>query len=325
MTDDAPGPAQGLEVRTYFVRGRNALVARADFSDLYVDYYLHQGQHSYQHDPRHDEMLKEALAAQTLHSASRPRNEVCAWTIHFQEPLLNLFVSGNNRLGTVVGQLFTDNVKDKGQNLFLADVVRGQEAARRSATEFDGADVFRAVERYYEQSEQRPARYFRHGPEDFVMVSAQPDCDVAWLGSLDDERIRRIDRGRNARAARDALLPLGMRLHPGAHAGRARARHAQRSRGAFRRGDARAHELPALRRAPHHHARDARGVRRKSAVLEADFESRFGGIGRLFGREGLRRLAAAHVCVVGVGGVGSWTVEALARSGLGRDHHDRSR
>ena len=45
---------------------------------------------------------------------------------------------------------------------------------------------------------------------------------------------------------------------------------------------------------------------------------RFGGLGRLFGREALERLARAHVAVVGVGGVGSWTVEALARSGIGR-------
>lgn len=44
---------------------------------------------------------------------------------------------------------------------------------------------------------------------------------------------------------------------------------------------------------------------------------RFGGIERLYGRGALDRLAAAHVAVVGVGGVGSWTVEALARSGIG--------
>ena len=50
----------------------------------------------------------------------------------------------------------------------------------------------------------------------------------------------------------------------------------------------------------------------------SDFEFRFGGIARLFGVEALARLRAAHVCVVGVGGVGSWAVEALARSGVGR-------
>lgn len=46
--------------------------------------------------------------------------------------------------------------------------------------------------------------------------------------------------------------------------------------------------------------------------------ARFGGIGRLFGAEALPLLARAHVAVIGVGGVGSWTVEALARSGMGK-------
>jgi len=48
-----------------------------------------------------------------------------------------------------------------------------------------------------------------------------------------------------------------------------------------------------------------------------DFAERFGGVARLYGRAGLERLRAAQVCVVGVGGVGSWVVEALARSGVG--------
>ncbi|MDH1540449.1 tRNA cyclic N6-threonylcarbamoyladenosine(37) synthase TcdA [Stutzerimonas stutzeri] len=46
-------------------------------------------------------------------------------------------------------------------------------------------------------------------------------------------------------------------------------------------------------------------------------DQRFGGIARLYGRLGLERLMAAHVAVVGIGGVGSWAAEALARSGVG--------
>jgi tRNA threonylcarbamoyladenosine dehydratase len=47
------------------------------------------------------------------------------------------------------------------------------------------------------------------------------------------------------------------------------------------------------------------------------YEQRFGGIARLYGTAGLQQLRAAHVCIIGVGGVGSWIVEALARSGVG--------
>jgi len=44
---------------------------------------------------------------------------------------------------------------------------------------------------------------------------------------------------------------------------------------------------------------------------------RFGGIARLYGADTLPRLHAAHVAIIGVGGVGSWVVEARARSGIG--------
>ena len=51
--------------------------------------------------------------------------------------------------------------------------------------------------------------------------------------------------------------------------------------------------------------------------LEVDYRRRFAGVARLYGAEGLARLQAAHVCVVGIGGVGSWAVEALARTAVG--------
>ncbi len=52
--------------------------------------------------------------------------------------------------------------------------------------------------------------------------------------------------------------------------------------------------------------------------MSADLERRFGGIARLYGEDALRRFQQAHVCIVGVGGVGSWAVEALARSAIGK-------
>jgi len=49
-----------------------------------------------------------------------------------------------------------------------------------------------------------------------------------------------------------------------------------------------------------------------------DYHRRFGGVARLYGADGLARLEAANVCVIGVGGVGSWAAEALARNAVGR-------
>ena len=48
-----------------------------------------------------------------------------------------------------------------------------------------------------------------------------------------------------------------------------------------------------------------------------NFEQCFGGIARLYGKENLTKFRQSHICVIGIGGVGSWAVEALARSGIG--------
>lgn len=55
-----------------------------------------------------------------------------------------------------------------------------------------------------------------------------------------------------------------------------------------------------------------------SATAPDDLARRFSGLERLYSVAGAARVRAAHVLVVGIGGVGSWTAEALARSGVGR-------
>lgn len=182
-----------LEVSTFFVRNRNALVARADFSGLYVDYYLHLAQFSLRPSPEHDMLFKDALAAFVLHCATRPWNETVAWTINIQDPLLNIFVTGTNLEGSVTGQVFTEEVRQREGNLFCSDVVRGNEEPRRSLVDFHSADIIAAAEHFYAQSEQRPARYFQTGDEDLVLIVAESDCDLDWLGALNDSVVKVLD------------------------------------------------------------------------------------------------------------------------------------
>jgi tRNA threonylcarbamoyladenosine dehydratase len=54
-----------------------------------------------------------------------------------------------------------------------------------------------------------------------------------------------------------------------------------------------------------------------NAPLSTDYLDRFSGLARLYGAAALPKLHRAHVAVIGIGGVGSWTAEALARSGVG--------
>lgn len=53
-----------------------------------------------------------------------------------------------------------------------------------------------------------------------------------------------------------------------------------------------------------------------------NYEQRFGGIGRLYTPEGLARLRQAHVCVIGIGGVGSWGGGSIGSKWRRADHHD---
>ena len=56
---------------------------------------------------------------------------------------------------------------------------------------------------------------------------------------------------------------------------------------------------------------------KEAEPLSDAYLNRFGGVARLYGQPGLIALRNAHICVVGIGGGGSWVAEALARSGIG--------
>lgn len=195
-----------VDARSYFVRGRNALLTRANLGPLYLDYYLHLMQAKIQHEAVLDGMLKDALAGLVLHLSSRPQDEGCAWTINVANPLVNFFVTGSTRPGRVTGRLFTEEVRNSGTNLFIAQTTRPNQKPRQSMIDFLGDDMLAAIETFYTQSEQRLTRIFRLPDEDFVQISAEPDCDEEWLNALTVEELPTLDQ-------REHLTPLEQRVY----------------------------------------------------------------------------------------------------------------
>lgn len=184
-----------IELRSFFVRKRNALLVRGKFQQLYIDYYLHLMQHGIQPPEALDQMLKDTLAALALHLCSRPHDETTAWTIHVKEPQrANLFVTGSTHPGRVTGRVFTEDVKKEGEALFIAQTLRPNHPTRQSMIEFAGTDVFAGVEAFYTQSEQRLTRLFRLPDEEFIQISAEPDCDEIWLSEIALENVLEIEK-----------------------------------------------------------------------------------------------------------------------------------
>lgn len=233
MAEALPAAPSGTEVTIDFVRHRNTLLVRGDLSSLLVDYYLHLADQKLQYEPAAATAFRDGLAAFVLHTASRPRHEHLAWTVNLQEPRVNLFFAGDNEDCTVTGRLFTENVREAEQNVFYAELMprRGTEK-RRSVVNFTEANLCGAVESYYATSEQRLARFFDLGGDQFALLLSHPDCDESWLRALETEGVRalaetetlaRIDRrayqwscgcsqqkimGALAPAARDSLASL---------------------------------------------------------------------------------------------------------------------
>lgn len=129
------------------------------------------------------------LAVFALHAASRPKQQVLAWTINIQQPLVNLFFAADTDLDSVTGRAFTENVRQGQENRFYQDFSPRGKPVMRSICLFSGADPFLAGENFYRQSEQRPARFFQMGATRFAMLVAHPDCDEAWLEGITQEEI----------------------------------------------------------------------------------------------------------------------------------------
>ncbi len=187
-------PDDFTKIESIFVRHRNCLLLRGQFTDIYTDHYLHLMEHGIRYPAELDAMLKDALAMLTLHLTARPWNETIAWTANLRAPRINLFVTGSSNERNITGRVFTEDIREPDRNFFYSQTTTPNSAEPRLSTmEVEGRDPVLWIEQFYGQSEQRPARAFRLEDENFVLIAAQPDADLDWLAGLDADQVAVID------------------------------------------------------------------------------------------------------------------------------------
>lgn len=176
-----------IKVEAIFIRHRNILAVKGKFSELYTDYYLHLMQHELKYQEGLDLMLKESMAALTLHLVARPWRETIAWTVNLRAPRVNLFVTGGSLHEAITGRVFTEDVREPDRNMLYSQTLEKSVQPRTSAIEVNSTKPLEWVEDFYAQSEQRPGKCFELPDEEFVLFACQPDFDEEWFANLNQE------------------------------------------------------------------------------------------------------------------------------------------
>lgn len=200
---DTPAPEQQPDtsrfvpeyatVRSIFVRQRNCLLLQADFSPIFVDFYLHLMQHALPCRETEASVFKQLLALFTLHLVARPWQEHHAWTLNVKTPTLaNYFVAGSSLTEDVVGRIYTEEVREPESNILYAQNIAKNKEAQTSVIPLSGDSPIEWVEAFYRQSEQRPARAFELEGDDYALITAEPGADFDWLAELTADQVAHL-------------------------------------------------------------------------------------------------------------------------------------
>lgn len=183
------------EVRRHILREENALVAVADFGELFEAYRRHVRRWDVPIDDLGYVMARQALGGLALQLACRPPEESLAYTFNIHRPPLNVFVAGRSGDGTVVGRVFLEGVETTGESrLFVQSVHTRSGNVSQSTVAVHGLDLLVMYEQYFGQSVQLPTRFFELGQDEMIMVQGLPRVNPQWLQELTPESARQLLR-----------------------------------------------------------------------------------------------------------------------------------
>jgi len=184
--------AEFTTIESIFVRERNCLLLRGDFTSIFTDYYLHLMDLGERHPESLDSPLKDLLAVLTLHLTARPWAETIAWTANLRAPRVNFFATGSSTHEYIIGRVFTEDVREPDRNFLYSQTTVPGAQPSLSTIEVETSDPLEWIQHFYEQSEQRPGRAFRLPDDTYALVAAQPDFDQEWLNALTAEDVAKI-------------------------------------------------------------------------------------------------------------------------------------
>ena len=177
--------AGSASVGAFLDRRRDAVIARGQFDPLYSAYRRHAASLKILPDERACRMMRDCLAAVTLHLSLHPPDEFTAWTMNIVQPPLNFFIAGDNSQFIVTGRVYASNVKTtKSSRLFL-EYQRPRHKPGRSLLDVTGTEALMIFEQFHERSEQIPSRLFELHDGEHVFIQGMPRVDAGWLYSLD--------------------------------------------------------------------------------------------------------------------------------------------
>ncbi|MDA7506650.1 Hsp33 family molecular chaperone HslO [Akkermansiaceae bacterium] len=179
-------------VESIFLREKNCLLLRADFSPIFTDYYLHLMEIKERHPEGLDTTLKELIASLTLHLTARPWAETIAWTANLRAPRANFFATGSSTGEYITGRLFTKDVREPDRNFLYSQTTKPGAQPQLSTIEVETASPLEWTKHFYDQSEQRPGKIFALSGDSFAMVAAQPDFDEEWFAQITAEELETI-------------------------------------------------------------------------------------------------------------------------------------
>lgn len=195
---DSSNPVEGgVIVYNRFIRTRNVLLSEVDCSPLFASLEKHRLSNEIETPTHVDALFRNMLAAFTLHCASRPRNELMAWTVRFTNPVVSLFFGGDTEVGSVTGRFFDQNIKEDNVGEMHQELHRPNKSPHKSMVEFTGNDAQSAICQFYEKSEQRPGKFFPMGGNQFALMTAHPDYDEGWFTHVSAQTLQELPEKEN--------------------------------------------------------------------------------------------------------------------------------